>query len=196
MRSRGIGNIQAVDVPPRTPVVSDGVLGMMLFLLTELMLFAGMISAFAIAKAGATVWPPPGQPRLPIEATAANSLVLLASGALLIHAQRQFSRDRESARKPFFAALTLGTGFVLFQGFEWVQLIGQGLTLQSSALGSFFYLIVGVHAAHAIAALWMLARTGRRMLSGWLQPSQLATAAVFWYFVVGVWPVVYGVVYW
>jgi cytochrome c oxidase subunit 3 len=196
MRSRGTSNIQVVDGPTRTPVVSDGVLGMLLFILTEIMLFAGMISAFAIAKAGAPVWPPPGQPRLPIEATAVNTLILLASGYVLYQAQRRFSTDREAARRPFFIAFALGSFFVLLQGFEWVRLIGQGLTLQSSALGSFFYLIVGVHALHAVAALLLLGHTGRRMLSGWLHPSQLATSAVLWYFVVGVWPIVYAVVYW
>lgn len=196
MRSRGLSNIQVVDGPTRTPVVSDGVLGMLLFILTEIMLFAGMISAFAIAKAGAPVWPPPGQPRLPIEATAVNTLILLASGAVLYLAQRRFSVDRESARRPFFLAFALGSFFVLLQGFEWARLLAQGLTLQSSSLGSFFYLIVGVHALHAVAALLLLGLTGRRMLSGWLHPSQLATSAVLWYFVVGVWPIVYLVVYW
>ena len=38
-----------------------------------------MISAFLIVKGGSAVWPPPGQPRLPIEATAFNTAVLLAS---------------------------------------------------------------------------------------------------------------------
>ena len=39
-------------------VVSNGVLGMALFILTEIMLFSGMISAFSIVKASAPLWPP------------------------------------------------------------------------------------------------------------------------------------------
>ena len=65
---------------PRNQVASNGLLGMLLFVMAEAMLFAGMISAFTIVRSGALVWPPPGQPRLPIEATAFNTLVLLASG--------------------------------------------------------------------------------------------------------------------
>ena len=42
----------------RTPVVADGVLGMIIFVITEVMLFAGMISAFLIIRASAMVWPP------------------------------------------------------------------------------------------------------------------------------------------
>lgn len=176
-------------------VVSNGVLGMTLFILTEIMLFSGLISAFTIVKASAPLWPPPDQPRLPFEETAVNTLALFVSGALLVLAQRRFATDRESAKLPLIGAIGLGGFFVAFQGYEWAQMLAQGLTLTSSTLGSFFYLIVGTHALHAIAALVLLVRVWRRHASGWLQPSQLATAAVFWYFVVGAWPIVYWQVY-
>jgi cytochrome c oxidase subunit 3 len=170
-------------------------MGMLIFVLTELMLFSGLISAFAIVRAGAVVWPPPGQPRLPIEATAFNTALLLASGVSLFLAQRRFFRDREAARRPLLLAMLLGAGFVVLQGVEWVRLIREGLTLTSSTLGSFFYLIVGLHALHAVAALGVLVYTWRRLERGWLAQHQLAAAQVFWYFVVGLWPVLYAVVY-
>ena len=58
-----------------------------------------------------------------------------------------------------------------------------------------FYLLVGMHGLHAIAAIFFLGRAWIRLKQGWLQPSQLATIAVFWYFVVLMWPVVYWRVY-
>ena len=176
-------------------VISNGVLGMSLFVLTEIMIFSGMISAFTIVKASSAIWPPPDQPRLPFEETAINTLALFASGACLALAQRRFAADRAAARGPILAAIALGSFFVLFQGWEWASMLAQGLTLTSSTLGSFFYLIVGTHALHAIAAIVLLVRIWRRHVAGWLQPSQLATAAVFWYFVVGAWPVIYWQVY-
>lgn len=176
-------------------VVSNGVLGMSLFILTEIMLFAGMISAFSIVRSGAMIWPPPDQPRLPVEETAVNTAALFLSGACMLLAQRRFKQDRASAHAPLVAAMALGAFFVLFQGWEWASMLAQGLTLTSSTLGSFFYLIVGTHALHAIAAIGMLLHTWRRLRLGWLQPSQLATTAVFWYFVVGAWPVIYWRVY-
>lgn len=193
--TRTMGRMQVVE-SRREPVLSDGVLGMLLFVLTEVMLFAGLISAFTIVKSGAPIWPPPGQPRLPLWETGINTAALLASGLLLFRARRAFRVDRQSARRPLAGALALGAFFVVFQGAEWVALLGEGLTLTSSPLGSFFYLIVGMHALHAVAALVVLARTWVRLRRGWLARSQLATAEVFWYFVVGVWPVLYGVVYW
>ena len=57
---------------------------MLLFVFTEAMLFAGMISAHAIAKSGAQQWPPAGQPRLPLQSTLLNTIALLYSGVALI----------------------------------------------------------------------------------------------------------------
>jgi len=180
----------------RSPrVISNGVLGMTLFVLTEIMLMAGMISAFSIVRASSPVWPPPDQPRLPFEETAINTAALLLSGLLLVLAQRRFQRDRSSVRLPLIAATLLGCFFVVFQGWEWASMLGQGLTLTSSTLGSFFYLIVGTHGLHAIVAIGLLVQAWRRLETGWLQPSQLATAAVLWYFVVGAWPIIYWRVY-
>jgi len=190
------GSIRLVSQERGEPrVISNGVLGMLLFILTEIMLFSGMISAFSIVRASSPIWPPPNQPRLPFEETAINTAALFLSGALLYLAQRRFDQDRASAKIPLVAAIALGTFFVLFQGWEWASMLAQGLTLTSSTLGSFFYLIVGTHALHAIAALGLLVYTWRRLSTGWLQPSQLATAAVLWYFVVGAWPAIYWRVY-
>ena len=179
----------------RAPLVPRAVMGMLIFVVTDLMLFAGLLSAFSIVRAGSLVWPPPDQPRLPVQATAFNTALLLASGVALFLAQRTFFRDRVAARRPLLLSMLLGACFVLFQGVEWVRLIHQGLTLTSSTLGSFFYLIVGVHALHAVAALVVLVRTGRRLERGWLAQDQLAAAQVFWYFVVCLWPFLYWVVY-
>jgi heme/copper-type cytochrome/quinol oxidase subunit 3 len=176
-------------------VISNGVLGMSLFILTEIMLFSGMISAFSIVRASSAIWPPPDQPRLPLEETAVNTVALFLSGLLLYLAQHRFKTDRASARTPLVASIALGTFFVVFQGWEWSSMLAQGLTLTSSTLGSFFYLIVGTHAIHAIVAIGLLIGTWRRLERGWLQPSQLATTALLWYFVVGAWPLVYWRVY-
>ena len=66
-------------------MIPSGVLGMFMFVAIEMMMFAGLISAFVIVKGAAVggVWPPPGQPRLPVEDTAFNTAALLLSGATL-----------------------------------------------------------------------------------------------------------------
>jgi len=189
------GRIRVV-AEARTPqLLPSGVLGMLIFVFTELMLFSGLISAFTIIRSAAVVWPPPGQPRLPFEQTAFNTMLLLASGVMLLLTRRTFQRDRAKARTPLAIAMALGAAFVALQGAEWVALLRQGLTLTSSSFGSFFYMIIGLHALHVLIALGILAYTWLRLQRGWLASSQLATAEVFWYFVVGIWPVLYLVVY-
>ena len=196
MPRRTVPPLQVLTDPRPPALLPNAVLGMLVFVFVELMLFAGMISAFMIAASNSVVgWPPPGQPRLPIEETAVNTLALLASGVALFLAGRAFRRERRSARAPLAAAIALGAFFVGFQGMEWVALIREGLTLTTSIHGAFFYLIVGTHALHAIAALAGLVYVFLRLRRRLLNHSSFAAARVFWYFVVGVWPILYGVVY-
>ena len=182
---------------PRRPVLPNAVVGVITFILTEAMFFAGMISAFVIARAGspAGLWPPPDQPRLPVEATAVNTVVLIASGVLLVIANRKFRQSPKTATTTMLGAVILGTAFLVGQGFEWVQLIGEGLTMQSSNHGAFFYFIVGSHGLHVLAGATALAGLYFRQRAGQLTQEVLWARSIFWYFVVGVWPVIYWQVY-
>jgi cytochrome c oxidase subunit III len=180
----------------RRQVVANEVLGVTIFVLTELMFFAGLISAFTISRAGAPMWPPAGQPRLPLEETAVNTVGLLASGALVYIAGRLFTRQGpRSARLPLLAGLALGAFFVLFQGYEWYRMLSEGLTLTSSTHGSFFYLIVGTHAVHVVGGFTVLALMFGQLLGERLTSGAFAAARLFWYFVVLLWPFLYWQVY-
>ncbi len=195
MVSRAASTSLRVVTNPRPPLIPNAVLGMLLFVFAEIMFFAGMISAHSIARGQALIWPPPGQPRLPVEETAVNTGALLLSGFVLMVAQRAFRRERRRARPWLAAAIALGAFFVLFQGAEWVALLREGLTLQSSTHGSFFYLIIGTHGLHAVAALAALGVSWMRLQRGLLSQSSFAATQVFWYFVVGIWPLLYWRVY-
>lgn len=180
---------------PRPVLIETPVLGMLIFVVTETMFFAGLISAFMIVRSSTLVWPPPGQPRLPLEETALNTAALLLSGVMLFVANRGFRDERARTRRPLIAAVLLGAFFVIFQGYEWVSLIRDGLTLTSSQIGSFFYLIVGLHALHAVAALIALVWVYRKLQRGQLMPETFHSVQVLWYFVVGLWPLLYLRVY-
>ena len=181
----------------RTKVIADGVMGMLLLVFTEVMMFAGLISAHTIVRSqvAGEMWPPYGQPRLPVEQTAVNTAALLASGVVLVFAYLAFRREPARARLLLLVSILLGTFFVASQGVEWVALLGEGLTLTSSTYGSFFYVIVGAHALHAVAALGAMVWAWTRLTSDRLTAAELATVSTFWYFVVLVWPVLYWKVY-
>jgi heme/copper-type cytochrome/quinol oxidase subunit 3 len=130
-----------------------------------------------------------------VEETAFNTAVLLLSAVMLWRARRAFASAPAEALRPLSIAMGLGAFFVIFQGFEWMMMLGQGLTLSSSNHGSFFYLIVGIHALHAVAGLAMLSNAWWRLRRGFLSGNSFAAAQVFWFFVVGLWPVLYLLVY-
>lgn len=184
--------------PLRRAAVPNGLLGMLIFIVAELMAFAGALSAFTITRTNSLpgMWPPPGQPRLPAGATAWNTALLLASGACLAWSGWRHARgEPRRAGGPLLAALLLGGAFVGLQGREWWALLAQGLTLTSSALGSFFYLIVGGHALHAVCALAALAGCWWSLRQGRLTHGAFVASQAFWYFVVVLWPVIYLWVY-
>lgn len=183
--------------PERRPVVPSAVLGTLFFVVAEVMLFSGMISAFTISKAGALpgTWPMPGQPRLPAEATALNTVLLLLSGAVLFISHWLRKKQSPIAHWVLLTSWALGAGFVALQGVEWASLLKAGLTFTSSPLGSFFYLIVGSHAAHALIALLALGWAWVQAARGKLSDGLFFGVQTFWYFVVLMWPVIYARVY-
>jgi heme/copper-type cytochrome/quinol oxidase subunit 3 len=177
----------------------SGELGMVLFILMEIMLFGGLISAFLVLRAGAMAdWPPVGQPRLPVVVTGVNTVVLLLSGVAAGLAVSSLGRGRRRLVGWLTAATVLGAIFLLVQGVEWVRLVGYGLTMTSSLYGATFYVLIGVHGLHVagglIGLLVTLARAGR----GTYGPGRdqgLKLCRMYWWFVVGIWPVLFGLVY-
>jgi heme/copper-type cytochrome/quinol oxidase subunit 3 len=99
------------------PLVPTATLGMVLFLVTEAMFFTALASALLVLRAEAAAWPPPGQPRLPVGVTAANTALLLLSGWTV---QRAAGAARPRARpEPWLeASAALGALFLAVQGSE------------------------------------------------------------------------------
>lgn len=182
---------------PRRPVVPSAVLGTLIFVVAEVMFFVGLISAFTISRSSAPAgtWPVPGQPLLPKDATLLNTIALMASGVLLLVGQVLHAKKVSAAKWVVVVAWSLGLVFVVLQGREWAELLSAGLTLTSSRLGAFFYVIVGMHGAHAIGALFVLGAAMVRLVRGLDGGGLFFGAQTFWYFVVLMWPVIYARVY-
>jgi len=174
-------------------------LGILLFIATEIMFFGGLISSFVMFRFSPVQWPPPGQPRLPLEVTAVNTLVLLLSGVTFQTAYGALKASQtEKLKKLLTATALLGVLFLAIQGFEWIRLLHFGLTLHASIFGGFFYCLVGTHGLHVlgglIALLWVLKRAwaGAYDSNGALG---VEVCRIYWFFVVGLWPVLFALVY-
>ncbi len=184
-------------IPYQQNPIPNGVLGMVLLLITEIMFFVGLISAYVVNRAGVSDWPPIGQPRLPIEITGVNTIFLLASAFTLYRLGKSIQNNGKA--KPWlFVTLFLGFLFVGIQGYEWVQLIGFGLTTSSGIYASFFYTIIGMHGFHVLMGtgfLLYLLKTMRVSSSKENTLNKFDAVSLFWYFVVGIWPILYYLVY-
>lgn len=181
-------------------IASNGVIGMIFLLATEAMFFAGLISAYIVNHAAAKVWPPYGQPRLPIEITALNTAILIASAVMIFIFSKNFKSNHitGNSRKLLAITILLGGLFVVVQGTEWIKLINYGLTTTLSLYGAFFYLIIGAHAIHAIAGLlilFYLYSALKNSDSFETSKNKIAICSMYWYFVVGIWPLLYSLVY-
>lgn len=174
--------------------MSNAVLGMSLVVLTEIMFFTAMISAFLVIKAnGLGVWAPPTDIRLPVLSTAFNTVVLFASGIFLFLTARTLPRP---IAKTFFAlSIVTGAFFVSVQGYEWVNLLKYGLTMKSGMFGATFFLLIGCHGLHALAAILFMVYAYSKFDKGGVSAETLKGMQIFWYFVVGVWPIIYSLVY-
>jgi len=180
----------------RRKLVPSSVLGMIMFVMSEMMFFGALISAFLIVKSGNIMWPPPGQPRLPIGLTAVNTLFLVGSGVLVYLSNKSLSRgDKIGAKKLLRYAIICALIFLGIQGYEWVSMLQHGLSMTSSTYGSFFFMIIGCHGLHVLGALLFLISVYRKFSTEAFRPESYWGGQVFWYFVVGVWPVLYVLVY-
>ena len=184
--------------PIRRTAVSNAVLGMLIFVTTEVMFFMALTSAFMVIKSKVFgKWAPPADITLPRLATAFNTAVLLASGVLMVLATISHSKDPHNAKAKsmYVQATLLGAFFVIFQGYEWTKLISYGMTMTANLFGATFFLLIGSHGVHAAAAVLAMAYCGYQMVTNKLAVDRLKGLMVFWLFVVGIWPVLYGMVY-
>ncbi len=174
-------------------------LGMMMFMGAETMFFAGLIGSFLLFRVANDVWPPPMFPRLPVLITLINTLFLLYSAVTMWQARRAM-RQGLQARSVMFLLYTtvLGVVFLGIQGYEWAKLMGVGLTLSSGVYGATFYVLIGAHALHVLGAVIWLMVVLLRAWQGHYRPGRdvgMATCGMYWFYVVGLWPVLYWLVY-
>ena len=177
--------------------LSNELLGMSLFLASEIMIFSGLIATLMVLRSQFINWPPVGQPRLPVEMTAFNSLFLMASGYTAYRWRGAVASQRALLRWLGLTVL-LGATFLALQGREWAQLLEFGLSTTQDVYGGLFYVLVGAHAVHVAVALVVLLRSVGMAFMGRYTPAShqgLLAVRLYWFFVVGIWPIIYTLVY-
>jgi heme/copper-type cytochrome/quinol oxidase subunit 3 len=195
----GDGDHHGDDDDRRGVALNNARLGMLIFLGAETMFFAGLLGAFLVYRVANETWPPMSMPRLPVEVTGINTLILLYSASTMWRANRAIRLgQQQQLRRMLLYTAVLGLVFLTIQGYEWVKLIGYGLTLASGVYGATFYTLIGCHGLHVLGAVvWLcsvwLRATHRRYTA--TRRTGVVLCGMYWLYVVGLWPVLYWLVY-
>lgn len=169
--------------------VPGPVVGMMLFISSEVMFFGALFAAYATIRASARTWPPEGTPATEITLPLVLTAVLLSS-SLTVH-KAAHARDATNKRRWLAVTALLGALFLAGQLLEFSTL---GFSIATNVFTSLFLTITGFHGLHVLAGvaamLVVYARLSRSSDRGGAH-----AVAYYWHFVDAIWLLVLTVLY-
>jgi len=184
--------------PPanRSSRVDPQMLGMLLFIISEVMVFGAFFTAyFFIRVVAGDEWPARGT-ELPVAVAGVNTAILLSSSLTLHWAQTSIKHDnRAGLRAGILATFLLGLTFLFVQVNEYVHI---GFAPHDTAQGSIFYGLTGLHGAHVCIGLILLAIVTIRSFRGHYSAAEhrgVEVPGIYWHFVDVMWIVVYTTIY-
>lgn len=181
------------------PNVSAGQLGMIIFLVSLGVLFAGTMAGYLIVRFNNPEWRHATQPGLPIGLLGSTALILGAS-VTLQRAVAAIRKNRvDGLRRWLVATLLLGVGFLGGQTLNWLALVRHDLPPTSKSLYAFtFYMLTGVHALHVVGGFVPLGICVRQAYAGSyssLSYRGVRYCAQYWHFLDVVWIVMLSVMW-
>jgi cytochrome c oxidase subunit 3 len=180
------------------PVRARGnmLLGVKLGILSEVMLFGALFTAYFVIRSESGGWPPEGQERPELMLPAFNTLLLISSSFTMQWAVRAIGRGNVARmRLALRLTLALGSIFIVIQGYEFAT---NGFGLDDGVFGSTFYTLTGFHGAHVLAGLALMgvvATRARRGLISAERHTAVEAVSYYWHFVDAVWVFLFSTVY-
>jgi cytochrome c oxidase subunit 3 len=171
-------------------------LGMLLFIISEIMLFGAFFTAyFFIRVVGEAEWPAAGE-ELPVAIAGVNTAILLSSSFTMHWALEGARNDNRRAMKMgLLTTALLGLTFLTIQVNEYVHL---GFSPQDNAQGTIFYGLTGLHGAHVFVGLSLLTFATIRAFRGHFTAKEhrgVEVPGIYWHFVDVMWIFVYSTLY-
>ena len=185
--------------------ISNPVLGMLLFITSEVMFFGGLFAAYFSIRANAQQWPPinaeTSQPfQLAILPFVGPATILLILSSFTC--QYAVAAIRRDDRTVFLRAMTvtvvLGIVFLTAQITDYTLLGSEGLTLSSGTYGTTYYTLTGFHGAHVFGGVIMLSVVLYRGMAGQFSAKHydaVEAASLYWHFVDVVWILLFSLLY-
>ena len=179
--------------------ISSSLLGMVLFIASEVMFFGGLFGAYFTIRSAATQWPPPSTPHLEAWYAAILTVTLVSSSVTMQFGVWAIRRNDQRRLKLWLVlSLLLGVAFLCGQALEYSKLIGEGMTLSSGVFGSTFYTLTGFHGAHVAGGACFILIVLLRARSGQFTARHHDTvemASYYWHFVDVVWLGLFSTIY-
>lgn len=177
--------------------VDSQLLGMLLFIISEIMVFGAFFTAyFFIRIVNGDQWFPFQGHELPKAVAGINTCILVSSSVTLHWAELSLKRgNRFGLKAGMLSTFLLGLTFLFVQINEYVHI---GFAPHDFAQGSIFYGLTGLHGAHVFIGLVLLAMVTVRSFRGHFSPEShrgVEIPGIYWHFVDAMWLVVYFTVY-
>ena len=176
--------------------VDSRVLGMFLFIASEVMLFGAFFTAYFFVRVVAGSPWPPEQFHLPVFVAGVNTAILVTSSFTIHWALQSIKRDnRAGMQAGLVLTLALGLVFLLTQAREYSRV---GFAPQDGAFGTIFYGLTGLHGAHVFVGLTLLTFATIRAFRGHFSAAHhhgVEIPGIYWHFVDVMWIVVYTTIY-
>jgi cytochrome c oxidase subunit 3 len=177
-------------------------LGMILFIVSEIMFFVAFFWAFFHSSLAPSIqigciWPPTGiEPFDPLGIPLLNTLILLLSGATITWGHyATVGGNRSASIYSLFYTILLGLIFTVFQGYEYMT---APFTISDGIYGSVFYMATGFHGFHVLVGTLFILVCFYRQIAYHFSTTRhlgLEFAAWYWHFVDVVWLFLYASVY-
>ena len=184
--------------PPahRSSRVEPQLLGMLLFIISEVMVFGAFFTAyFFIRVAQGDPWPAHGT-TLPVQVAGVNTAILVSSSLTMHWAQTSIKNgNRFGLKAGILTTFLLGCTFLFVQINEYANI---GFAPQDHAQATIFYSLTGLHGAHVFIGLSLLLFVTIRSFRGHYSPAEhrgVEVPGIYWHFVDIMWIIVYSTVY-
>ena len=172
-------------------------LGMLLFIISEVMLFGAFFTAyFFIRVVAGDEWFPIDGISLPKAVAGVNTAILISS-SFTMHWALEGARNenRNALCIGLLTTFLLGLTFLTVQVNEYVHI---GFSPQDHAQGSIFYGLTGLHGCHVFIGLTLLSFATIRAFRGHFTAKEhrgVEVPGIYWHFVEVMWIFVYTTVY-
>jgi cytochrome c oxidase subunit 3 len=172
-------------------------LGMLLFIISEVMLFGAFFTAyFFVRVVGEAEWFPFDRFELPVGIAAVNTAILLSS-SFTMHWTLEGVRNenRWALKMGILTTFLLGLTFLTIQVNEYVHL---GFAPSDNAQATIFYCLTGLHGAHVSVGLVLLAMVLIRSFRGHYSAKEhrgVEVPGIYWHFVDIMWIFVFSSLY-